>query len=329
MPFQRRTLSYWVGIRYGAGGRRRHNTRNSSSRSDCGGTPRRQQLQKRLRQGKRRHAATATTKTTTATTNQKTDLLSTLFKHRVRNFNDAFLSTPRRTTRNYAKTNTPPSISRPSPDVSCINHRNGMDETQQNTPNHESHSQEKRNGATALIQQNMGNNLCHAGSEEELGPEPPNVDKEQCLNTSNTMLDNTTTESCAEAALVSESGESMKLTNGDIRQLHNLSPVSELEDMNYLLDWKDPILSAEASHETSAESYARVLFHFLFYDDQLPCFLTDATPENYAGHRRCIFCYFDGGSDTGLLMHCVTCHGQFLSYKAARSEDGTVSKQPA
>ena len=25
-------------------------------------------------------------------------------------------------------------------------------------------------------------------------------------------------------------------------------------------------------------------------------------------------------------MHCVTCHGQFLSFKAAKSEDGTVSK---
>ena len=97
MPFQRRTLSYWTGIRYGS----RRVVRNK----------------KHIHIGKRHHQATTKTGTTTTTKtkHQKLDLLNTLWQHRVRNYNDAFLSSPRRNTRNYyAKVNTPPLPALPS-----------------------------------------------------------------------------------------------------------------------------------------------------------------------------------------------------------------------
>ena len=315
MPFQRRTLSYWAGIRYGGGSRRRHD-KSSSSRSVGSITKRDQAQQRRQSHGKQRHAAKTTT-------NQKLDLLNTLWKHRVRNYNDAFLCTPRRNTRNYAKATTP----------LVIGNKNDK-ETQQKTPSHELHGLENKNGSSALNDQVKGNNA----SREEADPEASNLVKDHTLNTANINFDDTTLPSIsAVTALLSESGDSMKLVNGELRQSqltsgdtceqNNATPDSELEDMNYLLEWKQPVSIAEAIQRESIDGDAMVLFHFLFLnDDQRPCFLTDAAPENYDGHRRCIFCYFDGGTDAGLFMHCVTCHGQFLSFKAARSEDGTVRR---
>lgn len=73
MPFKRRNLSYWKGIRY-----------NKTKRNY-----RRKQQQKL--DGKN------TEKT------KKPDLLYSLWKHRVRKYNDAFLKSPRRATRNFSK----------------------------------------------------------------------------------------------------------------------------------------------------------------------------------------------------------------------------------
>ena len=328
MPFQRRTLSYWTGIRYGSRSVR------------CS--------RRRIRHGKQqRHVAdTTTTPTTTRATgtrtkHQKLDLLNVLWQHRVRNYNDAFLPSPRRNTRNYyAKANTPPvmkvlgsPMSHSSPDSTAPADRHTSDrkkkkqQQQQTTPTRASHGCENKKGSSNTKHYVEENKTVSDSGAELGGPDLLSGTQIHGPNIANTSVDNTAPRSSVAAALVSESGNSTALENSDHRHRNNSTPISEIEDMNDLLDWKERFPGAEAQHRESVDFKARVLFHFLFVnEDQKPCFLTDATPENYAGHRRCIFCYFDGGSDAGLLMHCVTCHGQFLSFKAARSEDGTVGK---
>ena len=125
------------------------------------------------------------------------------------------------------------------------------------------------------------------------------------------------------AVLVSEPDDSM---GTNLHQYNNTTPISELDDMNNLLAWTKQGSSDHHQGEF-IDASAEMRFHFLYFNDQRQlCFQTDATPDSYIGNRRCVFCYFDGGSNAGLLMHCVTCHGHFLSFKAARNEDGTVSQ---
>lgn len=324
MPFQRRTLSYWIGIRYGS---------RRSARS------RKYDYHGKQQGHATANATTTATPTKTGTTrskHQKLDLLNTLWQHRVRNYNDAFLSSPRRNTRNYyAKINTPPlpsslSVKRAirSPISDKKQQQQPKTPTTTTTTTRASPGRETKKGSSSVSSSNMEENSIWFDSRDEWGPEQLNVTQNHLLvpDMANTSVDKTPPRSPVAVALVSESGNATALENSDhYRHQNNSTPVTEIEDTNDLLEWKKRLPNAEARQRESTDSKARVLFHFLFLnDEQNPCFLTDATPEDYDGHRRCIFCYFDGGSDAGLLMHCVTCHGQFLSFKAARSEDGTL-----
>jgi hypothetical protein len=120
-------------------------------------------------------------------------------------------------------------------------------------------------------------------SSKEKGPDPSILVKDQTPNTASIAFDNTTLPSISTVtALVPESGDSLLLANCNIREQVNVTPVTELEDMNYLLDWKEPIPCAEAVQRESIDNNAMVHFHFLFINaDKNPCFRTDATPENY------------------------------------------------
>jgi hypothetical protein len=112
--------------------------------------------------------------------------------------------------------------------------------------------------------------------------------------------------------------------------------VSFLDDpMKDVLTWtKRGATRNEGSNSSSSwgrlNLKTRVLFHFLYNDPEThrPCFLTDHMSD-LPSHRRCAFCYFDGASDVGLLMHCVTFHGHEFLLRAAKSEDGTVRSQKA
>jgi len=73
MPFKRRNLSYWRGIRYRK--QRRKQRKKQQQKSNGGNNDK----------------------------NKKSDLLFSMWKHRVRNYNDAFLKSPRRATRNFSK----------------------------------------------------------------------------------------------------------------------------------------------------------------------------------------------------------------------------------
>jgi hypothetical protein len=104
-----------------------------------------------------------------------------------------------------------------------------------------------------------------------------------------------------------------------------VSTISELdeESFNAVVTWSK---QGDSNNQGGLiDPQTKVLFHFSYFDAQEQlCFQTDTTPDNFVGHRRCLFCYFNGGSDTGLLMHCVTSHSEQLDFSAARSEDGTV-----
>jgi hypothetical protein len=96
---------------------------------------------------------------------------------------------------------------------------------------------------------------------------------------------------------------------------NSLPTNKQLEDFDYL------------QHDTNTVNSERsqVFYHFLYMDDERQiCVQTDTTQVAFPGYRRCIFCFFDGGSDAGLIIHCMSCHGDLLFFNAARSENGTV-----
>jgi len=136
------------------------------------------------------------------------------------------------------------------------------------------------------------------------------------------------------ANLVSEHDGSSLGSAHQKQQQHNTSELDE-DNFRNVVTWSK---QGGTHHQgEQIDPHTKVLFHFSYFEqassrsssnasgatEQL-CVQTDATPDNLVGHRRCIFCYFNGGSDAGLLMHCVTNHSEQLDFNAARSEDGTL-----
>jgi hypothetical protein len=344
MPFQRRNLSYWVGIQYGTNSRSRRQRRRRRLQ---------QQLQEQERQG-RHHRRIGTTKRnlTNGMTTQSSmqsdgtkpiDLLYEIWKHRVRHYNDAFLESPRRSTRNYSKrsprvndrmlmhvdpnpTTTIEATTPPTKDNNN-NHVKSLTKTlsairvlERKWTAGKNDDKDEKAGDTASTDETEI--IVSADGKGNTQSAPPMQDQ-----TPNGAIPNrTSAESPVDLAiLVSETDDSMQHAN--LRQHNNTTPISELDDMNDLLAWTKQG-NADGHQNEFIDASADMRFHFLYYNDQRQlCFQTDATPDDYVGNRRCVFCYFDGGSNAGLLMHCVTCHGHYLSFKAARNEDGTVSQE--
>ena len=344
MPFQRRTLSYWVGIQYG----RRWNQTNQQHRRKQKNNCRYRQSENDLlpmvhsSKPESNKASLQTCPTTDLSgTSQKLDLLYDLWKHRVRNYNDAFLSTSRRNTRMYTKTTTTTTTTKTARSTT-IQH-DGEDSSPSSKGRH-THDDNSENGANptqrlmrlkALDRQKINGSKKNSSTvdansiqqveTEETSIKSVNVPNDGYQLSDKPKIHDSAPQQTVAVPVVAETGNSS--ANHDCHHQSNIVLDSELDEMDSLVDWRHEARPGhtEPLRSEMVDSNARVLFHFLFVHNQQACFLTDATPENYAGHRRCIFCYFDGASDVGLLMHCVTCHGQFLSFKAARDEEGTVS----
>lgn len=91
------------------------------------------------------------------------------------------------------------------------------------------------------------------------------------------------------------------------------------------------ILTAPSFHNDPTDQTGNMrtnmnmFFHYIYHDSNgLPTAIVEGPDETAVGHRRCPFCYFDGGTDSGILMHCTLFHGKRLLFEAARSEDGTL-----
>jgi hypothetical protein len=291
MPFQRRNLSYCKGMQY---------------------------------RGRRKWRAKQRSPATAAKESNQLDLLFDLWKHRVQNYNDAFLSSRRRAARNYAAATTPMAGDKEGGlvDMNVIDGPKLIDltETMQN----------------------------EAAVAKTASPKKPKKEmrpaKESQANATTATEDTTMTEQQTEsvANLVSEpEGSSLgssrqqqqqqqkQLPEPQLRAKQPVSTISELDEdsLNAVVTWSKQ--GDKNNQEEVIDPQTKVLFHFSYFDAQEQlCFQTDATPDNFVGHRRCIFCYFNGGSDTGLLMHCVTSHSEQLDFSAARSEEGTVRIVP-
>jgi transcription elongation GreA/GreB family factor len=280
--------------------------------------------------------------------NKPLDLLHEIWKHRVRNYNDAFLESPRRNTRNYSKRMPRmEDVLQVDPNHTIIEATTPRTNGNNKNNNHHVNSPTKSLSAVrdleriAPARENDNNNKNHHDDDQagtvETGDTTEIIDSVDGKGNTQTALSmqdrkpndeiptTTSPKSPVELALlVSEPDDSM---GANLRQHNNTTPISELDDINNLLSWTKQGISSD-HHGDFVDASAEMRFHFLYFNDERQlCFQTDATPDSYVGNRRCVFCYFDGGSNAGLLMHCVTCHGHYLSFKAARNEDGTVSQE--
>lgn len=287
MPFQRRNLSYCKGVQY-----------------------------RKWRKSHKKPVASTKPK-------KPKDLLFDLWKHRVRNYNDAFLSSPRRATRNYAKKT-------PAKEEKKVIVSN---ETE---PKKLDMLEAKQNGAVTVAEAPKGAHGAPAVAKDKQVAEK----KIQTAATDDAVMtesdDLSGKRSCPDsvANLMSEHDGSSLDSLGKQKRRAQQQTISELDEDSYnaVVTWS----SKQGDNQGGLiDPQTKVLFHFTYFEEQPNggaaqlCFQTDATPDNFVGHRRCIFCYFNGGTDTGLLMHCVTSHSDYLDFNAARSEDGTVRRTPA
>jgi hypothetical protein len=309
MPFQRRNLSYWVGVQYGSTLKRK-----------------KQPLMDSL---KVTHDESATS------LEPKLDLLSDVWKHRVRSYNDAFLSSPRRNTRNYAK--------KRGDDSALFQRRNNPindqerlsssarrslygGQTSPSNPQPEKGKKQPKRSKRSISKDSNGTNLDIPETNEGKQTEMTISNDKLSMSINKEVLnikDSNTLKTMDSSHVISDCD-----AIADRITLSTVTPISICtENMRDLINWEKPASENTESHAIdSVNLNAKVFFHLLYvHQERDVCFQTDAGLENYPGQRRCIFCFFDGGTDVGLLMHCVTCHGNKLFFKAARNEDGTVS----
>eukprot|EP00546_Thalassionema_frauenfeldii_P011571 CAMPEP_0178926710 /NCGR_PEP_ID=MMETSP0786-20121207/18706_1 /TAXON_ID=186022 /ORGANISM="Thalassionema frauenfeldii, Strain CCMP 1798" /LENGTH=482 /DNA_ID=CAMNT_0020601907 /DNA_START=166 /DNA_END=1614 /DNA_ORIENTATION=+ len=254
MPFKRRNLSYWKGIRY-----------NKTKRNQ------RRKLQQKL-DGKN------TEKT------KKPDLLYSLWKHRVRKYNDAFLKSPRRATRNFSKI-----VSDEAP-AENDGKFEGQKEDSKIQP---ARPDENNPEADALIESKE--NICVDGDKDGAGT------SDRTMNATKSTLE-----------------EDSEVQDGPSHLSYQLSSsMLEEEDAN-CLTWSDEL------PPSTVELKTRVVFHFLYLNGDELSIQTDNMKELPRGHRQCPFCYLNCGTDTCLVLHCALCHGEHLRFQAARSEDGSL-----
>jgi len=132
------------------------------------------------------------------------------------------------------------------------------------------------------------------------------------------------------AALVSEASAS---AGGATTTESTTTAEKNNNNSNSLRRSMSPLSVSDNSVTAGASPLARLMmertsvyFHFLYLEknNNNPCLWTDVNDLPLPGHRRCAFCYFNGTTDVGLLMHCQTCHGETLEFEAARTEDGTL-----
>jgi hypothetical protein len=308
MPFQRRNLSYWVGIQYGSIMKRK-----------------KQQPMDPLKV-KRNESATGG--------KPKLDLLNDVWKHRVRNYNDAFLSSPRRNTRNYAKkrgvesalsTRRNTTINGQEKQTSSVR-RNIYDE-KNSLPNNSSEKDKKQPKSSKQSKSKNSNGSKLDIIKVDQGQMEMTISTEKLSTKTNQEVQDVKG-SCTMKTIDSSYVVSDSDVLVDRVTLSTTTPRSVCtENLTDLIYWEKPASENAESHAIeSVNLNAKVYFHLLYvHKERDVCFQTDAGLENYPGQRRCIFCFFDGGTDVGLLMHCVTCHGNSLLFKAARNEDGTVS----
>jgi len=262
MPFKRRNLSYWRG------------TRNTKQKK------------------KRRHKSQDNNNILKRNGFKKLDLLNTVWKHRVRRYNDAFLKSPRRATRNFSKT-----ICNPSSFI--MDRRVGDDEGWRRLSRFSS--------TPGKRERQLTKNSSRLSKKRKLSVYPSYVNGDAGKDNSTATTSGTL------------SFEKSSINERQLTQITCFpSPVQCVED-SCGLKW-----SKEGSLSSSVELKTRVLFHFLYLKEQSVCIQTDTMFDLPPGHRFCPFCYLDCGTDSGLIMHCVTCHGEQLAFQAARSEDGSL-----
>jgi len=272
MPFQRRNISYWRGSRNNVQHRRRRHRKIIEDNNAL----------------KRSYE-------------KKLDLLYTVWKHRVRKYNDAFLKSPRRATRNFSKT-----ISDPTSFIINIKAR---DEENRRTPqsSFSIHNKNEQKDAKSIVHPSKKDifGTVSTGTTNN-GSRPDN------FATSSVFKD---LEQASMNITLEKKNANPKLLSQNV--CFNYS-AQRLENSCGLV-W-----SQDGSPSSAVELKTRVVFHFLYLKKQTVCIQTDTTNDLPPAHRFCPFCFLDCGTDSGLTMHCVTCHGEQLSFQAARSEDGSL-----
>lgn len=264
MPFKRRNLSYWRGIRYRKQrGKKRKNQKHKLNRGNND-------------------------------KNKKFDMLYSIWKHRVRKYNDAFLKSPRRATRNFSKIfsdEASPAIEEKSKDeiietISAPSEEKYSDSTDSRT---------KKSKKRKLADPPVPENSVDGG-------------KDNTTTTSDTIVNGTN-------PILEDDDTVHQHSSQTIYQ--SSSPMLHEEDAD-CLTWSDELPSASVELKTC------VVFHFLYLNAKELCIQTENMKELPRGHRQCPFCYLNCGSDTCLVMHCALCHGEHLRFQAARSEDGSL-----